>query len=156
MTTTTTDRVEQILADRFADRVYDVRDGTVWVSGRHAHCRMVARRMVRDLHTHGIPCGLVREDDADVNGGVEFDFVDEDLSCHPEDDNLPGHHAVGETPAKRLVIHDDGAPDLSEFGSIGDTRDTTDHADDGLGVLVALAAVAVVAFASGFAVGWFL
>jgi len=68
------DRVEQLLDDVHADRVYSVEDGIVWVSGMNAHCSRVARRMARTLVTHGVPAGLVYDDDAVQNGGVQFNF----------------------------------------------------------------------------------
>lgn len=75
-TDTLTERVEQLLDDVHGDRVYTVEDGedgpVVWVSGMNARCPAVARRMARTLTTHGIPAGLVYDDDAVQNGGVQF------------------------------------------------------------------------------------
>lgn len=71
-----TKRARQLLNDVHGDRVYTVEDGdhgpVVWVSGMNARCPTVARRMARTLQTHGIPAGLVYDDDADRFGGVQF------------------------------------------------------------------------------------
>jgi len=68
------DRVEELLDDVHGDRVYAVEDGIVWVSGMNAHCPTVARRMARTLVKHGVPTGLVYDDDAVRHGGVQFNF----------------------------------------------------------------------------------
>ena len=67
-------RVENLLDDVHGDRVYAVEDGQVWVSGMNARCPAVARRMTRTLVKHGVPCGLVYDDDAVQFGGVQFNF----------------------------------------------------------------------------------
>ena len=68
------DRVAELLDDVHGDRVYAVEDGIVWVSGMNARCPTVARRMARTLVKHGVPCGLVYDDDAVRHGGVQFNF----------------------------------------------------------------------------------
>ena len=66
--------VKEILTETFADRVYSVEDGVVWVSGMNAGCSSVARQMARTLVQHDIPCSLVYDDDAAKFGGVQFNY----------------------------------------------------------------------------------
>lgn len=40
----------------------------------NANCRHVARKMARTLVKHDIPAGLVYDDGAAVNGGVQFNY----------------------------------------------------------------------------------
>ncbi len=65
---------EEILNDIHSDRVFAVEDGVVWVSGMNQHCTRVAEKMARTLLKHGIPAGLVYDDGAPVNGGVQFNY----------------------------------------------------------------------------------
>jgi hypothetical protein len=74
--TPTKQEVQELLEDVHADRVFVVEDTRVWVSGMNAHCPSVARRMAKTLVHHGIPTGLVCDDDAVVNGGVQFNYGD--------------------------------------------------------------------------------
>lgn len=62
-----------ILDELFPDRVYDVADGVVWVSGMNSSSPSAARRMKRVLEEFGYKTGSIRDDDAYRNGGVEFD-----------------------------------------------------------------------------------
>lgn len=66
--------VEDLLNDVHGDRVFAVEEDVIWVSGMNASCGRVARRMARTLTKHGIPAGLVYDDDFDVNGGVQFNY----------------------------------------------------------------------------------
>jgi len=66
--------VKEILSEQFADRVYSVEDGVVWVSGMNQNCPSVARRMAQTLVSHDIPCGLVYDDGAEQFGGVQFNY----------------------------------------------------------------------------------
>lgn len=70
-----TKQVKSLLDQHFSDRVYSVEDGVVWVSGMNANCPHVASKMARTLtYTHDIPTGLVYDDDADMFGGVQFNY----------------------------------------------------------------------------------
>jgi len=42
----------------------------------NSSCQDVANDMARRLTSKGIPCGLVYDDDATHNGGVQFNFGD--------------------------------------------------------------------------------
>jgi len=69
------DVIEQTLEEQFDDRVYDVEDGVVWVSGMNEHYKTVAQRMARALVAQeDIPCGLVYDDGAARFGGVQFNW----------------------------------------------------------------------------------
>lgn len=77
--------VAGVLSDRYPDPIYTVEDGTVWVSGMNAHAAQIAKKMAKELvHSENIPCGLVREDEAAVFGGVEFDYYDPSLLVSPD------------------------------------------------------------------------
>jgi len=68
-------RVEDILKERFDDRVFSVEDDVVWVSGINSDCVRVARQMAQTLaHGHDIPAGLVHDDGAVKFGGVQFNW----------------------------------------------------------------------------------
>lgn len=69
-----TDRVREILEENHGDRVYTVEDDHVWVSGMNVNCKMVATSMARTLCSHDIPAGLVYDDGAARNGGVQFNW----------------------------------------------------------------------------------
>ena len=60
--------------DVHSDRVFSVEDDVVWVSGMNARCQSVANRMARTLVKHGIPAGLVHDDNAVQFGGVQFRY----------------------------------------------------------------------------------
>jgi hypothetical protein len=66
--------VKELLEDVHGDRVFAVEDGVVWVSGMNANCRRVARKMAHTLVKHDIPAGLVYDDGAAANGGVQFNY----------------------------------------------------------------------------------
>lgn len=65
---------EELLNDVHADCVFVVEDAHVWVSGMNAHCTDVAKRMAKTLSIHGVPTGLVYDDEAVANGGVQFNY----------------------------------------------------------------------------------
>ena len=72
--------VAGVLSDRYPDPIYTVEDGTVWVSGMTAHATHIANVLAKELvHSEGIPCSLVRDDNAVAFPGVEFDYYDPDL-----------------------------------------------------------------------------
>jgi|AntDeeMetageno50_2_1112565.scaffolds.fasta_scaffold00933_7 hypothetical protein len=70
------ERVTELLTNMYVDAVFRVEDGVVWVSGMNSSCQDVANDMARRLTSKGIPCGLVYDDDATHNGGVQFNFGD--------------------------------------------------------------------------------
>lgn len=70
------ERIEEILAEYYENRVYSVEEDVVWVSGLNANSGMLARRMAKELTAQGIPCSLVYDDDAAAFGGLEFRWGD--------------------------------------------------------------------------------
>ena len=69
------DQIRKALEEHYPDRVFVVEDGVVWVSGMNASCPTVARDMARTLvHAYDVPCGLVYDDGAAANGGVQFNW----------------------------------------------------------------------------------
>lgn len=67
-------QVKEILEAEYSERVYEVEDGVVWVSGMNSSCSFVAESMAKTLMAHDIPCGLVYDDDATQLGGVQFNY----------------------------------------------------------------------------------
>jgi hypothetical protein len=67
---------KELLEDVHGDRVFVVEDDHVWVSGMNANSKSVAQCMAKTLVKHGIPAGLVYEDDAGLHGGVQFNYGD--------------------------------------------------------------------------------
>lgn len=67
---------KELLEDVHSERVFAVEEDVVWVSGMNANCRHVARKMAQTLVKHNIPAGLVYDDNAVRNGGVQFNYGD--------------------------------------------------------------------------------
>mgnify|MGYP000323606981 CR=1 FL=1 len=71
---TDSEAVEELLNNSHPDRVFNVEDDIVWVSGLNERCRFIANDMARSLSDAGIPTSLVFDDDAYRNGGVCFRY----------------------------------------------------------------------------------
>ena len=65
---------EKILKTVYSDRIFSVEDDVVWVSGMNHNCRSIANSMAKTLSNNDIPAGIVYEDNAELNGGVQFNY----------------------------------------------------------------------------------
>lgn len=74
MNEVTPEDVRGVLEETHSDRVFSVEDGVVWVSGMNAGCPRAASDMARTLVSHGVPCSLVYDDEAERFGGVQFNY----------------------------------------------------------------------------------